>query len=351
MVQAQPFTHEAAAPQSAAPFEVLLVNLGTPTEPSPPAIRRYLKAFLQDTRVVNTSRWLWWLVLNGFILPFRPKHVAKLYKSIWTDQGSPLLVHSQRLADQLSLTLRQQLGQTVPVHLAMTYGTPALAPVIQNIAKAHSTRPPALIVLPLFPQYSATTTGAAFDAIAREIGTIPNLPTLHFIRSYAEFDPYICALAHSIQSHWETHPRGEKLLFSFHGIPASYQQKGDPYPEECAATAHRVAEKLGLSNSDYALAFQSRFGRQEWVKPYTDHLLAEWGQQGIRSIDVICPGFAADCLETLEEITIRGTEQFHTSGGKTLNYIPCLNDQPTHAEALAQLTLRHTPHSSPHFKS
>lgn len=318
------------------PFAVALVNLGTPSRPEPAAIRSYLKTFLSDRRVVDAPRLIWWFALNLVILNIRPRRLAKLYKAIWTPDGSPLLAYSQRLAAKLEQELSECLGQSIPVHLAMTYGEPSLSQ-LGKLMRNNGHCP--LVVLPLFPQYSATTTAAAFDALADTLRECPDIPELHFIRHYGEHDAYIDALVRSIEHHWKKHGRGQKLLFSFHGIPESYQKKGDPYPSECLATAHQVATRLQLNEDQYTVGFQSRFGRQEWIKPYVDHLITDWAQSGIKHIDVICPGFATDCLETLEEIAIQNRDRFIENGGEHFHYIPCLNDQSDHARALARVIL------------
>ncbi len=318
------------------PFAVVLVNLGTPARPDAAAIRSYLKPFLWDKRVVDAPRWLWWFILNGIILRFRPRRIAKLYQSVWTPDGSPLMAFSQRLAARLEQELSECTGQLIPVHLAMTYGEPGLDQ-LGSVVRRHGHCP--LVVVPLFPQYSSSTTAAVFDGLARQLQRCPDIPELRFVRNYHTNEAYIDALARSIEQHWKQHPKGDKLLFSFHGIPESYQQKGDPYPAECLETARLVAARLALPDDQYAVAFQSRFGRQEWVKPYTDVMIEDWARQGIHHLDVICPGFATDCLETLEEIAIQNKERFLEHGGRTFNYIPCLNDSPDHARALARVVL------------
>lgn len=322
------------------PFAVVLVNLGTPSRPDVAAIRSYLKPFLWDKRVVDAPRWLWWFVLHGVILRFRPRRIAKLYQAIWTPDGSPLLAFSQRLTARLEQELLECTGQAIPVHLAMTYGEPGLEQ-LGKLIRRHGQCP--LIILPLFPQYSSSTTAAVFDGIAKQLRHCPDIPELYFVRHYHDHDAYIEALARSVEHHWKQHPRGEKLLFSFHGIPESYQQKGDPYPGECITTARLVAARLCLHEDQYAVAFQSRFGRQEWVKPYTDKVIEEWATTGTKHIDVICPGFATDCLETLEEIAMQNKERFIEHGGEHFNYIPCLNDTADHARALARVVLSRMP--------
>ncbi len=318
------------------PFTVALINLGTPSRPDRAAVRSYLKTFLSDRRVVDLPRWLWWLILNGIILNVRPGRVAKLYQAIWTDEGSPLLVYSRRLAARIEHELSEVTGTRIPVHLAMTYGEPGMA-LLGKAMREHGHTP--MVVLPLFPQYSATTTGAAFDALAKALARCPDIPQTLFIREYATHDAWLDAIVRSIEQYWSEHGAGDRLLISFHGIPERYEKQGDPYPAECRRSAESIVARLGLPAGRHAVAFQSRFGREEWIKPYTDELLKSWGQEGVGRVDVICPGFAADCLETLEEIEVQNKELFLESGGKALHYIPCLNDRPEHAQALSRVIL------------
>lgn len=313
---------------------VLLANLGTPDAPTPAALRRYLREFLSDRRVVEAPRVLWWLLLNLVILPLRPRRSARLYRKIWTPDGSPLLATSQRLAAAVAELLREQLGRPVPVLLGMRYGRPSIAGALRTLRDQECS---ALVVLPLYPQYSASTTGSTFDAVAAEIGGWRRVPALDFIDGYHDHPAYIDALAQSVRRVREAGDDENRLLFSFHGIPQRYADAGDPYPEQCAETARLVADRLDLADDGWQLAFQSRFGREPWLMPYTDQTLREWGASGLAAADVICPGFAADCLETLEEIALTGREQFQSAGGGAFRYIPALNDRPEHARVLAGL--------------
>jgi ferrochelatase len=317
---------------------VLLVNLGTPDAPTPHALRHYLAEFLWDPRVIEWPRWLWWLILNVIILNIRPARSARLYQRIWTEQGSPLLVISKLQARALQKELQARFCGPVEVALAMRYGNPSIAAGLEQLRAKGMRR---LLVLPLYPQYSATTTGSTFDAVTDVLQTWRWLPELRFISHYADDAGFIEALAAHIRQHWQAHGRGERLLFSFHGIPKRYFLKGDPYHCECHMTARLVAQSLGLNDDAWRVCFQSRFGREAWLTPYTDELLSTLACQGIKSVDICCPGFAADCLETLEEIAEQGRHAFITAGGERLNYIPALNDKPQHIRALADIVMRH----------
>ncbi len=312
---------------------VLLVNLGTPDEPTAPAVRRYLRAFLSDRRVVELPRWLWRPLLELVILPLRSRRVAQNYASIWMASGSPLRHYSQALAEGLA----RQLGDGYQVELAMTYGNPSLAAALARLGDVDE-----LIVLPLYPQYSCTTTAPVFDALARLLAKRRKLPTLRFIRNYHQQPAYVAALADSIRRFRAEHGSADKLLFSFHGIPQRYADAGDPYPLHCQQTAQAVADALGLVPEQWLLTYQSRFGRDPWLQPYTDATLQQLAGCGVASLQVICPAFAVDCLETLEEIAEENRELFLQAGGKNYDYIPCLNDHPEHAALLAQL-IRHCP--------
>lgn len=320
-------------------FGVMLVNLGTPEAPTPDAVRRYLGEFLWDKRVVDLSRPLWWLILNGIILRIRPQRVAKAYASIWTDEGSPLMKVSQAQTRGLKERLQAVLGESIPVELAMTYGAPTMEAAGQSLRRAGVER---ILVLPLYPQFSATTTAAVFDRLAKALQPCPSLPELHFIRDYHQNPGYIEALANSVREYQATHGVPDRLLMSFHGIPQRYARQGDPYPKQCEATAHALAGALGLEADQWALTFQSRFGREPWLQPYTDKTLAEWGQAGLERVAVICPGFAADCLETLEEIALQNAEIFTEAGGVQLDYIPALNDRADHIQMLTDLVVSQT---------
>jgi ferrochelatase len=311
---------------------ILLVNLGTPDAPTPAAVKRYLAEFLHDRRVVDLTRWLWCPILHGIILNTRPKKVAHAYASVWTEEGSPLMVISRQQQQALQAKLLE-LGNNLPVELAMTYGNPSMASGLDALMVKGVKE---VIVLPLYPQYSATTTGAVFDQLARVFSKRPEFPALTFIRDYYRSPAYVSALAQSVREHWQEHGKGERLLMSFHGIPQRYADNGDPYPEHCRQTAQALAEALELSDEQWVCSFQSRFGKEEWIKPYTDVTLQQWGQE-IEQVDVICPAFAADCLETLEEIEVENNDLFIEAGGKVLSYIPALNARDDHIQMMADL--------------
>ncbi len=310
---------------------VLLTNLGTPAKPTYFSVLRYLQEFLSDKRVIEIPRAIWWLILYGFILPLRPLVVAKKYASIWLKGGSPLLVHSQALVDALE---RKYAGTAIHVKLGMRYGKPSIQTAMaefkqENIAK--------LIVIPLYPQYSATTTGSTFDSISYQLAQWRYIPALRFVNGYADFAPYITAISDSIIAYWKNNGRGEKLLISFHGLPKQNLKKGDPYYCFCHKTARLIAEHLALDKSQWQMVFQSRFGKAQWLEPYCNQTLANLASQGIKTVDVVCPGFPVDCLETLEEISETYAEAFIAAGGKKLNYIPALNSTPQHVEMLHRL--------------
>ncbi len=302
---------------------VLLVNLGTPEAPTAKGLRPYLRQFLGDPRVIEWPAWLWKPILNGIILNVRPKNSAKLYASIWTDQGSPLLAYSQRITDQLRTTLQAEWDDAILVELAMRYGRPSIQEKLEAMRQANVQR---LLIVPLFPQYSATTTATIYDVVFDELKRWRWMPELRTVTGYHDHPLYIRALSASIRHAREQSGRAEKLLFSFHGIPKSYFEKGDPYHCYCHKSARLVAEELGLAHDAYQVCFQSRFGPEEWLQPYTDKTLESWAKQGVGSVDTICPGFAVDCLETLEEMAEENREVFLEAGGKEYRYIPCLND-------------------------
>lgn len=313
---------------------VVLVNLGTPDEPTPKAVRRYLRSFLSDPRVVEAPRILWWGVLNAFILPFRPRRVAKAYQTIWSPEGSPLRVISKKQEKKLQRKLQHEGHGQVVVKSAMTYGNPNLIPLLLELAEQRVQK---VIFLPLFPQYSASTTAAVFDLITKHYQRQRDIPEQVFIRDYHQASGYIKALAKSVEAHWEKQGRAEKLLMSFHGIPQEYVDKGDPYQSECVATANALAERLGLKEGEWEYSFQSRFGPKAWIKPYTEELLSAWPNQGVRSVDVICPGFSVDCLETIEEIAEENKETFIEAGGSAYHYIASLNDSEGHINMMHDL--------------
>ncbi|MEA3291438.1 MAG: ferrochelatase [Pseudomonadota bacterium] len=316
---------------------VLLVNLGSPAAPTARALRPYLAEFLSDPRVVEMPRWLWRIILHGAILRIRPARSAKLYQSIWREAGSPLVTTTERQAQALARLFADQGIEQVAVSWAMRYGTPVIGERMRELAANHNLRE--LIVLPLYPQYSATTTASTLDAVNKELASWRGQPALQFINDYHDHPGYIDAVADRIDAHWRRHGRGDRLLFSFHGIPQRYADDGDPYPELCRASAIKIARRLKLRDDDWLLTFQSRVGREPWLQPYTGETLREFPGQGVRKIDVVCPGFATDCLETLQEIDIENRELFLEAGGEAFSYIPCLNDDPAHIEALASLLM------------
>jgi ferrochelatase len=311
-----------------------VTNLGTPDAPTASALRRYLGEFLADPRVVEVPRFIWWFVLHGFILRTRPKHSAAAYRKIWTESGSPLLDISKKQAAAIQKYLDDHATGKFHVELAMRYGNPSIQSGLEKLQQANAQK---IIILPLYPQYSASTTASTFDAVADILKTWRNIPELHLVKHYHDSPDYIDALTESITEHWQQTTRAEKLLFSFHGIPQAYFDAGDPYYCECHKTARLVAEKLNLDEKEWMLTFQSRFGPKEWLKPYTDITLEELAKSGIKNVDIICPGFSADCLETLEEIKIRYRETFLAAGGNKFSYIPALNERPAHISTLANI--------------
>ncbi len=307
---------------------VILVNLGTPDAPTPSAVRRYLKEFLWDDRIIKRNP-LWWAVLNGIILNTRPKRVAKLYKSIWQDD-SPIRTIGYQQRDLLQAALKDKAD----VMLAMTYGQPSLKACLKSLNLSKFEK---IIVLPLFPQYSATTTGAVYDQVADFIKNTRNLPQIHLIKDYHQHSAYISALTSHIQNYWQQHGKSEKLLLSFHGIPKSYVEKGDPYKKQVDLTVKSLIKSLNLSEDEYQLCFQSRFGPSQWLTPFTDETLEEWAKDGIKSVDIVCPAFSADCLETLEEIAEENKQIFLKHGGEQFRYISALNNNPQHIEMMEQI--------------
>jgi protoporphyrin/coproporphyrin ferrochelatase len=325
-------THAPEQPASG----ILLVNLGTPAAPTASAIRRFLREFLHDRRVVEMTRWIWCPILYFFILPFRPYRLVHAYRSIWTADGSPLLTISRRQSVALEKTL---LAADTPakVVLAMRYGEPSIAQGLNALRAAGVNR---VMVLPMYPQYSATTTASVFDAVADELRLERWLPELRFVMDYHDDPGYIAALANSVRRHWARHGRGDKLLLSFHGIPEIYSRAGDPYHGQCHLTAGRVAEALGLNTADWVIGFQSRVGKAAWLRPYNDQQVEDQAKARVSTLDVVAPGFSADCLETLEEIRLRYAALFRAKGGSELRYISALNDESDHIRALATLAQR-----------
>lgn len=318
---------------------VLVVNLGTPEDPTAGAVRRFLKSFLWDPRVVEYPRLLWWMILNFVILLIRPSRSAAAYRKIWTDQGSPLLVHSQAATAKIRERLQSISDSPVQVELAMTYGEPSIAGAMARLVASGSRR---IVTLPLYPQYSGTTTAAVFDAVTHELGEYRWVPESRFINDYHDAPGYIDALAASVRESWASNGRGDKLVMSFHGIPESSLLKGDPYFCHCQKTARLLASSLDLADDEWVISFQSRVGREKWLSPYTEETVKEFGAQGLSRLDVVCPGFATDCLETLEEIAMQNAEFFIAAGGDSLHYIPSLNARDDHVEFLATLISQHT---------
>lgn len=330
---APPFSH-----QREPRVGVLLANLGTPTAPTARALRRYLRQFLSDPRVVELPRWRWWPILYLFVLPLRPRRSAALYRRIWWPEGSPLLVISQRQAQGLSQRLQQRFGPQVTVALGMRYGEPSIASALQQLAGEGCGR---VLVFPLYPQYASATTGSILEATFRVLASFRWVPELRSVGSYHDHPGYIRALAASIDQVWQREGAPEKLLFSFHGIPEKGFLAGDPYFCHCQKTARLVAEQLRWPSERWEVAFQSKFGRDPWIEPTTIDRVRELGRAGVAGLDVVCPGFAADCLETLEEIAITNREAFHQAGGQRFRYLPALNDRPEHLDALADIAANH----------
>lgn len=317
---------------------ILLTNLGTPAKPTTRALRKYLREFLSDPRVIEVPKAAWWFILNGIILNTRPRKSAKLYAKIWTDEGSPLLRISCKQQQALQTALENRLPGPVKVALAMRYGEPSIKNGLEELRQAGARR---LLVLPLYPQYSAATNASTFDAVSSVLQHWRWLPDFRFISHYHDEPGYIQALAQRIRAHWDNEGRADRMIFSFHGIPKHYFLAGDPYHCECHATARLLAEELGLQEGQWQVSFQSRFGPREWLQPYTDELLASLPGEGVRSVQVVCPGFSADCLETLEEMNIQNRNIFMQAGGDRFTYVPALNDQPAHIEFLADLVCKH----------
>jgi len=317
---------------------VLVCNVGTPDSPTTTAVRRYLAEFLSDPRIVELPKALWLPVLYGFILVTRPRRSAKAYAKIWTKEGSPLMALSKSLATALRQSLRSHLPNEIVLELGMRYGHPSIASAIDRLLKANARR---ILVLPLYPQYAAATTASTYDAVYTHCQTLRWAPELRLVGDYHANEHYINALSETVRTFWSEHGRGQRLLISFHGIPRNYFLAGDPYHCQCHATARLLAGNLGLENDDWSLSFQSRLGPRRWLEPYTDSTLTEWAREGVKKVDTVCPGFAVDCLETLEEIALRSSKIFREAGGNELRYIPALNDNPNHVRALEALIEPH----------
>jgi ferrochelatase len=320
---------------------ILLANLGTPDAPTATALRPYLRQFLSDTRVVEIPRAIWWFILNGIILVIRPKKSAEKYANIWMKEGSPLLVHAQKQAIMLRGFLSQRIKSPVVVELGMTYGNPSITSAIEKLKSQHCDR---ILVFPLYPQYAASSTASVMDAVFRVLLKMRNQPAVRSIRSYHDHPAYIAALAKSVQEHWRINRKpnfggGEKLVMSFHGVPKAHLTSGDPYFCQCHKTARLLAEALELKKDDHLIAFQSRFGKQEWLKPYLASTLVNLGKAKTKRIDIICPGFSSDCLETLEEIAMEGKHIFQSNGGFEYNYISALNENDAWIHAMTEIAL------------
>ncbi len=307
---------------------VLLANLGTPQAPTAKEIKRFLAEFLHDKRVVDMSRWLWCPLLHGIILPIRSPKVAKLYQSIWLEEGSPLMVYSQQQRDKLKSLLN------LPVELGMTYGQPSLSHGLDQLLQQGVEE---VIVLPLYPQYSSSTTAAVFDGLAKAIKKIPTMPELTFVRDYYNHPLYIQALANKVRASWQEKGRGDLLVCSYHGIPKRYADNGDIYPIHCAETTRLLAQELGLDDSQVRMTYQSQFGKEEWLQPYTDVTMESLPGEGVKKLDIVCPAFSVDCLETLEEIAGENKALFIEAGGEAFNYIACLNADDEHIEMMKAL--------------
>jgi ferrochelatase len=316
---------------------VLLVNLGTPDSPSVADVRSYLKEFLWDPRVVKMARLPWWLFLNLVLLNTRPKHTAAAYAKVWTAEGSPLLVISRQQQRALQVKFNQQGGREIKVVLAMRYGTPSIAAGLDELRAAGVQD---ILVLPLYPQYSYTTTAAVHDAVTAALQGGDWQPQLDYVDRYYDHPSYINALADSVRQYQSIHGSPDKLVMSFHGIPEDYVEAGDPYAGECEQTARLLAEALGLSAQQWCLTYQSRLGPKQWLQPYTIEQLVVLAENGVRNVQVICPGFSVDCLETLEEIAMENRAAFQQAGGETYDYIPCLNDHSSHIDLFAELVMQ-----------
>ena len=317
---------------------ILLVNLGTPDAPTAPAVRNYLKQFLWDPRVVEIPRPIWWLILNAVILNVRPAKSARKYAAIWTAEGSPLKVHTERQTKLLKGLLGQRGNTELRVDYAMRYGAPGIADKLDQLKREGAAR---VLILPLYPQFAASTTASVMDAVSDWIKLTRNPPELRFVRNYHDDPGYIAALAANVRAHWVANGKAQVLLMSFHGLPRRSLALGDPYHCECQKTGRLLAERLGLATSDYRITFQSRFGRAEWLQPYTQATLEQLAHEGKASVDVVCPGFTSDCLETLEEVALECKAAYLAAGGKEFHCLPCLNQRPDWIAALADIAERH----------
>ncbi|MBX9813015.1 MAG: ferrochelatase [Burkholderiales bacterium] len=316
---------------------VLLINLGTPEAPTAPAVRAYLREFLSDPRVVEIPRPVWWIILNLFVLTTRPRQSAARYAQVWMGEGSPLKVHTGRQATLLRGYLGERVKFPLVVDYAMRYGKPSIADKLRQLKTQNCDR---ILLAPLYPQYSASTTATAFDAAFACLSGMRNQPAIRTVRHFHDHTGYINALAQNIRDYWMKNGRPERLVMSFHGVPRFTLDKGDPYHCECQKTGRLLAEALQLKPEQYQITFQSRFGRAEWLKPYTAEVLTQLGKQKTGRVDVVCPGFVADCLETLEEIALEGKTLFVQAGGREYHYIPCLNERDDWIQALTDIVLK-----------
>lgn len=315
---------------------ILLANLGTPDAPTAQALRPYLRQFLSDTRVVEIPKAIWWFILNGIILVIRPKKSAEKYAQVWTKEGSPLLAHAKKQTTLLRGFLGQKIKSPFAVELGMSYGNPSMESAIAKLKAQHCDR---ILVFPLYPQYAASSTASAMDAVFRVLLKTRNQPAIRSIRNYNDHPAYIAALASSVREHWQANGKPNKLVISFHGVPKVHLTSGDPYHCQCHKTGRLLAEALDLTKDEYMVAFQSRFGKQEWLKPYLANTLTALGQAKTKRIDVICPGFSSDCLETLEEIAMEGKHIFQSNGGGDYHYIPALNENEAWIHAMTSIAL------------
>lgn len=313
---------------------VLLVNLGTPDAPTAQALRPYLKQFLSNSRVIEIPRWIWWPILYGFILTFRPKKSAEKYAQIWMPEGSPLKVHTERQTQLLLDSLAKRTQSTVVVEYAMNIGNPSTAEVLKRMKEQGCER---ILVIPLFPQYASSSTAAAMDSVFAELKKMRNMPAIRTVKQYHDDPDYIAALAKNINEYWNANGKPNKLIMSFHGVPRYTLDKGDPYHCYCQKTGRLLAEALALNTDQYQVCFQSRFGRAKWLTPYTSETLKQLGEDNTSRVDVVCPGFVSDCLETLEEIAIEGKNTFSKAGGQEFHYIPCLNEHESWIQALSNI--------------
>ena len=319
---------------------VLMVNLGTPDAPETGAVRRYLRQFLSDPRIIELPRWLWMMILHGVILRVRPAKSAAAYREVWSaTEGSPLLSISKKQALALQTSLQQRFGEDVVVELGMRYGSPSVDQALTALEKQNVRR---LLVLPMYPQYSGTTTASVFDEVASRLQRTRWLPELRFVNQYSSEPEYIKALAQSVKDSWQVNGQADLLVTSYHGIPKRYLLNGDPYHCYCHQTTRLLSEELGIERNKALVVFQSRVGREEWLRPYCDETMKKLPGEGVRSIDVLSPAFSADCLETLEEIEGENKEYFMEHGGEHFNYIPCLNDSTAHIDFLTNLVAKHT---------